>query len=56
MQMFDKKNRTRLVVYMRDNKVLIDATYKAYLKSNIKQFTKTLQNHLRNMKKKVLTL
>lgn len=53
----DTKNASnRLKVYMRDNKVLIEATYAAFLKTNIKEFTKTLQNHLRNHKKKVLAL
>lgn len=56
MNFFIKKGMDRRVVYMRDNKVLIEATYAAYIKRNIKQFTKTLANHLRNRKKKVLTL
>ena len=56
MNYFIKKGMDRRVVYMRDNKVLIEATYAAYIKRNIKQFTKTLANHLRNRKKKVLTL
>lgn len=42
--------------HMTKYKDVIEAKYITFIKKNIKDFTKTLQNHLRNRKQKVLTL